>query len=145
MARKSVAWWNSSIRAGRRQSLHPTVTPGTLLRRALSRFNALLLVVLRFLKLFKRGCAFILPWVLQVMHQAEGLGLYSADVKEVVSAMRMGGFGESRGPERAAKARGRSLGAASRVGLRGSLRTPGVEPQSGRAAGERRGRGQVLG
>ena len=100
-------------------------------------------IVLRFLKLFKKGCAFILPWALQVMHQAEGLGLYSADVKEVVSAVRMGGFGESRGPERAAKARGRSPGAASRVGLRGSLRTPGVEPQSGRAAGEHRG--QVLG
>ena len=47
---------------GRRRSQRPTVTPGALLiRKALSGFNALLLVVLRVLTLFKRACAFILP------------------------------------------------------------------------------------
>lgn len=47
---------------GRRRSQRPTVTPGALLiRKALSGFNALLLVVLRVLTLFRRACAFILP------------------------------------------------------------------------------------
>ena len=47
------------------------------------------------------------------MYHAEGLGLYSAGMKEGVSGARMGGFGESRGPQRAAEARDRSLEAAS--------------------------------
>lgn len=73
-------------------------------------------------------------WALQVMHLAEGLALYSAGMKEVTSATRMGGFGESRRPERAAEARDRSPGAASSVGLRGGIR----ETRSGgHRAGER--------
>ncbi|XDB62691.1 hypothetical protein AB1E18_016033 [Capra hircus] len=52
-------------------------------------------------------------------------------MKEGVSAARMGGFGESRGPQRAAKARDRSPGAASRVGLR--------KPEDARSGGRRAG------
>lgn len=72
-----------------------------------------------------------MPWALQVTYHAEGFGLYSAGMKEGVSGARMGGFGKSRVPQRAAEARDRSPGAASCVGLR--------KPEDARSGGHRAG------